>query len=67
MLAFSTASYRKNVNPPAGKISQGQPDGKAILIQLRRERGLTATAYSARLHGDEPPAASNIRYGSADP
>jgi tight adherence protein B len=40
LLGFSTASYRKNVNRRL-KISQDQPDREAILIQLRRERGLT--------------------------
>ena len=41
LLAFSTASYRKNVNRRL-KISQNRPDREAILIQLRRERGLTS-------------------------
>jgi tight adherence protein B len=41
LLGFSTASYRKNVNRRL-KISQSQPDREAILIQLRRERGLTS-------------------------
>jgi tight adherence protein B len=41
LLAFSTASYRQNVNRRL-KISQNQPDREAILIQLRRERGLTS-------------------------
>jgi tight adherence protein B len=41
LLGFSTASYRKNVNRRL-RISQNQPDREAILIQLRRERGLTS-------------------------
>jgi tight adherence protein B len=41
LLGFSSASYRKNVNRRL-KISQNQPDREAILIQLRRERGLTS-------------------------
>src|SRR5690242_19734441 len=41
LLGFSTASYRSNVNRRL-KISKNQPDREAILIQLRRERGLTA-------------------------
>jgi tight adherence protein B len=41
LLGFSSASYRKNVNRRL-KISQSQPDREAILIQLRRERGLTS-------------------------
>jgi tight adherence protein B len=40
LLGFSTASYRSNVNRRL-KISKDQPDREAILIQLRRERGLT--------------------------
>src|SRR5206468_1245399 len=34
-------SYRSNVNRRL-KISKNQPDREAILIQLRRERGLTS-------------------------
>jgi tight adherence protein B len=41
LLGFSTASYRSNVNRRL-KISKNQPDREAILIQLRRERGLTS-------------------------
>jgi tight adherence protein B len=40
LLGFSTASYRSNVNRRL-RISKSQPDREAILIQLRRERGLT--------------------------
>lgn len=40
LLGFSTASYRSQVNRRL-KLSKGQPDREAILIQLRRERGLT--------------------------
>jgi tight adherence protein B len=40
LLGFSTASYRSNVNRRL-KLEKGQPDREAILIQLRRERGLT--------------------------
>jgi tight adherence protein B len=40
LLGFSTASYRSRVNRRL-KLSQTQPDREAILIQLRRERGLT--------------------------
>ena len=40
LLGFSTASYRSNVNRRL-KLSSNQPDREAILIQLRRERGLT--------------------------
>ena len=41
LLGFSTASYRSNVNRRL-KLSKGQPDREAILIQLRRERGLSS-------------------------
>src|SRR2546423_9684721 len=41
LLAFSTASYRSRVNRRL-KLSKNQPDREAILIQLRRERGLTS-------------------------
>jgi tight adherence protein B len=40
LLGFSTASYRSRVNRRL-KLSANQPDREAILIQLRRERGLT--------------------------
>jgi tight adherence protein B len=40
LLGFSTASYRSNVNRRL-KLGKNQPDREAILIQLRRERGLT--------------------------
>jgi tight adherence protein B len=50
LLGFSGASYRKNVNRRL-KISQNQPDREAILIQLRRERGLTSDGlFSFGLH-----------------
>src|SRR5215212_9831420 len=41
LLGFSTASYRSNVNRRL-KLSKSQPDREAILIQLRRERGLSS-------------------------
>src|ERR1044072_7476170 len=40
LLGFSTASYRSKVNRRL-KLAGDQPDREAILIQLRRERGLT--------------------------
>src|SRR4051812_1415619 len=50
LLGFSGASYRKNVNRRL-KISHTQPDREAILIQLRRERGLTSDGlFSFGLH-----------------
>ena len=44
LLAFSTASYRSNVNRRL-KLSKNQPDREAILIQLRRERGLSSEGF----------------------
>src|SRR3954466_6130343 len=41
LLCFSGASYRKNVNRRL-KLLKDQPDRENILVQLRRERGLTA-------------------------
>src|ERR687883_204619 len=41
LLFFNGASYRKNVNRRL-KLLKDQPDRENILIQLRRERGLTA-------------------------
>jgi len=40
LFCFSTASYRSRVNRRL-KLSKDKPDREAILIQLRRERGLT--------------------------
>jgi tight adherence protein B len=44
LLCFSGASYRKNVNRRL-KLLKDQPDRENILIQLRRERGLTAGGH----------------------
>jgi tight adherence protein B len=41
LLAFNTRSYRKNVNRRL-KLLDHQPDRESVLVQLRRERGLTA-------------------------
>jgi tight adherence protein B len=40
LLCFSGASYRKNVNRRL-KLLKNQPDRENILVQLRRERGLS--------------------------
>jgi tight adherence protein B len=42
LLFFSGASYRKNVNRRL-KLLKNQPDRENILVQLRRERGLSST------------------------
>ena len=42
LLFFNRSSYRKNINRRL-KISNDQADQQSILIQLRRERGLTAS------------------------
>src|SRR5947207_7885925 len=44
LLGFSTASYRSRVNRRL-KLSSNQPDREAILIQLRRERGLNDQGF----------------------
>jgi tight adherence protein B len=41
LLGFSTASYRSRVNRRL-KLVKNEPDRESILIQLRRERGLTS-------------------------
>jgi tight adherence protein B len=41
LLLFNTRSYRKNVNRRL-KLLDNQPDRERVLVQLRRERGLTA-------------------------
>ncbi|MBM3527846.1 MAG: type II secretion system F family protein [Alphaproteobacteria bacterium] len=40
LLFFTTRSYRKNINRRL-KLMDGQPDREAMLVQLRRERGLS--------------------------
>ncbi|HLH96733.1 MAG TPA: type II secretion system F family protein [Xanthobacteraceae bacterium] len=48
LLCFTGASYRHNVNRRL-KLLKDQPDREAILVQLRRERGLTGSGnYSLR-------------------
>jgi tight adherence protein B len=41
LLFFNTRSYRKNVNRRL-RLVEAQPDREGVLVQLRRERGLTA-------------------------
>ncbi|MBI1203642.1 MAG: type II secretion system protein F [Rhodopseudomonas sp.] len=41
LLCFNTASYRKNINRRL-KVMKDQPDRESVLVQLRRERGLTS-------------------------
>jgi tight adherence protein B len=41
LLFFSSRSYRKNINRRL-QIMDGQPDREAILVQIRRERGLSS-------------------------
>jgi tight adherence protein B len=48
LLCFTGATYRNNVNRRL-KLLKDQPDREAILVQLRRERGLTGSGnYSLR-------------------
>src|SRR5438105_6229454 len=42
LLFFSGASYRKNVNRRL-KLLRDEPNRENILVQLRKERGLTGT------------------------
>jgi len=41
LLLFSSRSYRKNINRRL-QLMDGQPDRESILVQLRRERGLSS-------------------------
>src|ERR1700687_3564967 len=42
LLFYSGASYRKNVNRRL-KLLRDEPNRESILVQLRKERGLTST------------------------
>jgi tight adherence protein B len=42
LLFFNARSYRKNVNRRL-RLLDNQPDREGVLVQLRRERGLTMT------------------------
>ena len=42
LLFFTSRSYRKNVNRRL-KMMEGTPDREAMLVQIRRERGLTVS------------------------
>ena len=41
LLAYNKASYRKNINRRL-KVMDHKPDRESVLVQLRRERGLTS-------------------------
>ena len=57
LLFFAGASYRKNVNRRL-KLLKDQPGREQILVQLRRERGLTSTGgYSIAARRVEPAGA----------
>src|SRR3977135_4438079 len=48
LLCFTGATYRNNVNRRL-KLLKNQPDRESILVQLRRERGLTSSGnYSLK-------------------
>src|SRR5258708_25663674 len=48
LLCFTGATYRNNVNRRL-KLLKDQPDREGILVQLRRERGLTSSGgYSLK-------------------
>jgi tight adherence protein B len=42
LLAYNKSSYRKNINRRL-KVMDDKPDRESVLVQLRRERGLTAS------------------------
>lgn len=46
LLFFSTASYRSRINRRL-RLGQNQPDRESVLVQLRRERGLTTDGLYA--------------------
>src|SRR5499433_2236529 len=49
LLCFSTASYRSSINRRL-RLMKNQPDRRNVLIQLRRERGLTGGgSYAMRI------------------
>ena len=41
LLVYNKASYRKNINRRL-KVMDNKPDRESVLVQLRRERGLTS-------------------------
>jgi tight adherence protein B len=41
LLFFNTSSYRKNINRRL-RVMEDKPDRESVLVQLRRERGLTS-------------------------
>ena len=41
LLFYNKASYRKNINRRL-KLMDDKPDRESVLVQLRRERGLTS-------------------------
>jgi tight adherence protein B len=44
LLFFNTRSYRKNVNRRL-RLMEDQPDRESVLVQLRRERGLSTAGH----------------------
>src|SRR4249919_4120427 len=42
LLVYNNASYRKNINRRL-KVMDGKTDRESVLVQLRRERGLTSS------------------------
>ena len=60
LLFFNTRSYRKNVNRRL-KLLDNQPDRESVLVQLRRERGLTSDRRLPAAAGRAQPAGPAIR------
>jgi tight adherence protein B len=44
LVFFSASSYRNRINRRL-RLMEGQPDRESILVQIRRERGLTSTGF----------------------
>ena len=60
LLFFSGGSYRKNVNRRL-KLLKDQPDRENILVQLRRERGLSSSGGYSIAHRIAQPAGDAVR------
>ena len=60
LLFFAGGSYRKNVNRRL-KLLKNQPDRENILVQLRRERGLSSGGGYSIAHRIAQPAGDAVR------
>ena len=64
LLVYNKASYRKNINRRL-KVMDHKPDRESVLVQLRRERGLTSGGeYPLAVDQSQPtPAAVRPHLG----